>query len=575
MEENIQGFGQLLEEDASQAPAQETTSQASFDSVPPGTPVIIDIGEASCKVGFAGNEEPVAVFPTIVGKEKYKAVMVDTQEHTRTSYVGEDCANMRGVLKINYPISRGAIVSWEDYYEILSHIFYNVLRVDPRQHPVVYIEHTLTPPDTRNYIAQVLYDTYGVQSLYMANADLLSLFSVGLTSGLVVDIGEGLTFIVPVANGELYYQGIIKNSLGSVDVSEYLRNLLLRYGQSLEFSAQKEILREIKEQNCYVALNPDKEREQGLKDTAEYPLPDGETIPIDGETRYQAAEVLFQPGLLGYNIQGVPQLVIQALSRIDFTWRREMIEHVVVCGGATCLTGFDLRLERELENLLPQLGPIPEPVQAEPEPEPEPEPLSEPKLQDVDTPEREVDTCPKCGKTVNLIESGGVCPDCGHNFKGLKISISPIGAKKTELPDECTECGKKLEEESLFCPFCGAKIEPVEKPGAGLGAVEFSPVMEIVNEQETKPQAIPLDVPDFDEAEEFKEEGETFEETNEFAEEEHDTPIKIFPPENRVTAAFKGAAILGSLPSFQTLFVTREQFQADPSLIYRSFSQIF
>ena len=93
----------------------------------PGTPIIVDIGSAYTKIGFAGEPSPRYVFPTITGTEKYKAVMVDVS--ARSIYIGNDVVKMRGVLKIKRPIERGAIMDWNDYYEILNYIFYSLLRV--------------------------------------------------------------------------------------------------------------------------------------------------------------------------------------------------------------------------------------------------------------------------------------------------------------------------------------------------------------------------------------------------------------------------------------------------------------
>ena len=92
-----------------------------MDEPVPGTPIILDIGSAYAKVGFAGDPKPRFVFPVITGTEKYKAVMADVS--TRSIYVGYDAMKMRGVLKVKYPIQRGAIMDWNDYYEILNYIF--------------------------------------------------------------------------------------------------------------------------------------------------------------------------------------------------------------------------------------------------------------------------------------------------------------------------------------------------------------------------------------------------------------------------------------------------------------------
>jgi actin-related protein len=188
---------------------------------PPGTPIIVDIGSAYTKVGFSGDPKPRYVFPTITGTEKYKSIMVDVG--ARSVYVGEDAMRIRGVLKVKYPIQRGTISDWNEYYEILNHIFYTLLRIDTLSYyPIIYIEHPFVPPETKEYIARVLFETHQVKSLIMMQSPLLSSFSVGLTTGLVVESGDGVTWIVPIINGQMYHQAIQKLYLAGVDVNHNL-----------------------------------------------------------------------------------------------------------------------------------------------------------------------------------------------------------------------------------------------------------------------------------------------------------------------------------------------------------------
>ncbi|PKM85954.1 MAG: hypothetical protein CVU87_13635, partial [Firmicutes bacterium HGW-Firmicutes-12] len=264
--------------------------------------VIIDIGESHTKVGFAG-EEPI-VFPTIVGKPKYKNLMQDVAGSVKEAYVGTDADNMRGVLKIEYPISRGAVYNWEDYFLLLSNIFNNILRVDSSKCHVIYVVHPLTPYDTARYYADVLFTTHRVKSVLVVNSVALSCFSAGTTTGLTVEIGEGLTFIAPIMNGQLYDPSIIKLPLGNVDINEYMKTLFSHYGVFLNYSGQREILRQIRENHCKVSLNL--AQDAVGQTVTEYNLPDGDSIQINDYERYNAPEVLFNPSLLGYQFAGIP-----------------------------------------------------------------------------------------------------------------------------------------------------------------------------------------------------------------------------------------------------------------------------
>ncbi|MHA1793610.1 MAG: hypothetical protein ACTSVI_13275 [Promethearchaeota archaeon] len=478
-----------------------------MSEIPPGTPVIIDIGEASCKIGFAGDEFPRETFPTIVGKEKYRSVMVDTSEHMRGAYVGNDAAAMRGVLKIQYPISRGQIVDWNAFYEVLNHVFYNVLRIDSRQFPVIYSEPILNPPNLREHLAKVFFETYQVPAVVIFPSAVMALVNAGRSTGLVVEIGEGMAYIVPIHDGEVITYAVNRLPLGGVDVNENLKNFLMQEGHHLTFSAQKEILRDIKEKLCYVAedINQESQNAYKINISRPYTLPDGSTIQI-GNSRFMAPEILFTPGMLGYNIMSIPQAIMDSISKVPPEIKRTMLSNIILSGGSTKFPGFEMRLQKELEVLLPNLGPLSETVTSQKK-------LSEykPKLVSYDAQIKipaadegpKIDTCPECGKTVDL-SSDQYCPHCGHE---------------------------------LVVP----KIIPVE-PGPGLDTLEK-----------------------FGEAEEFI---------------DPDAPdvgtsssgiIKIVSGQDRATATFRGASILGAMKDvFESIKITREAFYQNPQVIHRS-----
>jgi actin-related protein len=280
----------------------------------PGTPIIIDIGSAYAKIGFASESTPRFVFPCITGTEKYKSIMVDVG--ARSVYVGNDAMRMRGVLKVKYPIQRGVIMDWNEYYEILNHIFYTLLRIENLSiYPIIYVEHPFVPRETKEYIARVLFETHGVRSLIMMESPILSSFSVGLTTGLVIESGDGVTWIVPIINGQIQHQAVQKLSLGGVDVNHNLKSLLMREGINIESSAAEEIIREIKEKNCYFVLDPT--NPPTATDTFTYPMPDGSVKEIPNHIFYEAPEVMFQPSMLGYNIMNVPQAIIYCLQMVS------------------------------------------------------------------------------------------------------------------------------------------------------------------------------------------------------------------------------------------------------------------
>ena len=119
----------------------------------PGKPIVIDNGSGFTKNGYAGEDQPRSVFPTVIGYPKYTSVMTDVEHYTRSYYIGEEALNLRGVLRIEYPIEHGIIKDWDAMEKIWHYTFFNDLRVDPSEHPVLLTEPPLNPRKNRERMA--------------------------------------------------------------------------------------------------------------------------------------------------------------------------------------------------------------------------------------------------------------------------------------------------------------------------------------------------------------------------------------------------------------------------------------
>src|SRR5690606_27578219 len=107
-----------------------------------GRVLVIDNGSGTIKVGFAGDDSPRAVFPSIVSRDPMRYV---NPYSGNLNIRGEEAQTKRGVLERKYPIERGIVTNWDDMEKLWHHAFYEQLRVAPEEHPVLLTEPPFNP----------------------------------------------------------------------------------------------------------------------------------------------------------------------------------------------------------------------------------------------------------------------------------------------------------------------------------------------------------------------------------------------------------------------------------------------
>ncbi|XP_012463097.1 actin-related protein 4 [Gossypium raimondii] len=374
--------------------------------------IVIDLGSHTCKAGYAGEDAPKAVFPSVVGcidqmdadddKENNDSetnnnnVDSNKPKGKRRLYVGSQALGFRrDHMEVVSPLKDGVVVDWDIVDSIWDHALKDCLLVDPKEHPMLLAEPSSNTQQQRERTAELMFEKYKVPALFLAKNAVLTSFASGRATSVVVDSGGGSTTVAPVHDGYVLQKAVSSSPIGGEFLTDCLMKSLESKGivikprysfkrkeiqpgvfqtvdvdfphttESYRLYSQRVIASDIKECVCRAPDTPYDESAYSNIPMTPYELPDGQTIEI-GADRFKIPDILFNPPLaqtipgmdnfaeISPSVRGLPQMVIESINRCDVDIRKELFGSILLAGGTASMQQLKERLEKDLLEESPQ-----------------------------------------------------------------------------------------------------------------------------------------------------------------------------------------------------------------------------
>jgi actin beta/gamma 1 len=334
--------------------------------------VIIDNGSYRLRAGFQSDAAPRVVVPSLVGSRRNAGIALAAGQ--RQDVVGTQAWRNRGILSCSEPVHGGVTQSWPDVERLWSDVVYRELRVAPENFCFIVTEPPNNTAANKEAALEALMETFNARSCFLGNTAVLSLYSYGLSTGVVVDSGLHGTTCVPVHEGYALGRHTTSTDVAGAVLTDRLGSLLDKLGYAFSTTIEVDVVNAVKESLCHV--RPSDADEPAGPEGAGFTLPDGQFIPLSNEM-IDTTEALFDFSVLGgahdtkvkvyedsgaeFHPTGVPKgiswLTYGAIYKCEPALRRRLFSNVVLGGGSTLFAGMRERLSTEMRQLYRQMHP--------------------------------------------------------------------------------------------------------------------------------------------------------------------------------------------------------------------------
>ncbi|OAF70113.1 Actin-related protein 3 [Intoshia linei] len=365
-------------------------------------PVILDNGTGYAKIGFAGNSEPQFIIPSCIATKNSKVGSMGLED--LDYFIGDRALHANG-YSTNWFIRHGVIENVDLAEKFIARSLYRYCRIVPEDHYFLLTEPPLNTPENREAMAEIMFETFNVPGLYIAVQAVLALAASWTSknsktrklTGTVLDSGDGVTHVIPVAEGYVVGSCIKHIPIAGRDITSYIQQLLRDretnipseqsyetaklikvifryYLQSVEvifnihinpcskkYNGTVECVNTDMETYCYVCPDLVKEflkfEEQPEKHIVPYTgVHNATKKPFNIEIGYEkflGPEIFFSPEIANSNYStSISTLIDNVITGCPIDIRRPLYKNIVLSGGSTMFKGFHKRISRDIKKLV-------------------------------------------------------------------------------------------------------------------------------------------------------------------------------------------------------------------------------
>jgi len=324
-------------------------------------PLIIDIGSKNVRMGWAGDDFPDIIAPSVyVNKTDYlfTSEVIEglediyfTEKPIESQIFGHQALKYSNILKIHE-------FRKENNYNVFMKFFYHhykqleIAEENYFKQPIIIISQFFISELEKTKLQDIFFNVFEFPSLLFLSESQAILATLRKTSGVVISMGEMNTIITTFLHGFSNAMSRDIYPIAGKDLTTYLLNLILsKKGSKKTVYLDKMIANEIKEKLSHCVMDPEGEIRQikdGLtKFNRNIDLPDGTSLEINME-RFMLTEPLFDPSLIHIDYVGLPE----AVSKVIKFWDREnwedILPNIILAGGSSLIPGLDMRLKTEI-----------------------------------------------------------------------------------------------------------------------------------------------------------------------------------------------------------------------------------